>query len=380
MNDDRVDALIRRLDERVVPDPVFVDRCLASLAPRVQTARLEDATMFGRLQRALRQAIAAASDRGGNRASLPPPAAPFSVQPERRRGPSKGWGSRNYPIGRRAGWPAAAWRPIATFVTLALLLVLLLGLAAIMGGAVRRSDLLRGVNEAGALRIAVRPDAPQAVAGNLEGFDVDVGKAVAVKLGLIPTVVPVNASEMPGDGGTTWDVGMPSDAVIASDSRLVAGSAYYRWPVYLVVPATSSATAITDLAGKRICVTEGSAGAGWLDHRADELVTVASPPPIGATAIVSTGDQACLDALAARTADAMASARMSFADLSIRPSVRSVGEVLSESRTFVAARGGPDPSALLGRIDAALSVLRADGTLADLSRNRFGGIDLSQLP
>ncbi len=290
------------------------------------------------------------------------------------------WESRSYPANHR--WPGlgTAWRPIAMVFTLALLLVVILGLVAIIGGAVDRHDLLREVDEVGTLRIAVRPDAPQAVAGNLEGFDVDVGKAVAVKLGLIPTVVPVNASEMPGDGGTTWDVGMPSDAVIASDSRLIAGSAYYRWPVYLVVPATSSATAITDLAGKSICVTEGSAGAGWLDHQADELVTVASPTPLGATAIVSTGDQACLDALAAGTADAMASARMSFADLSIRPSVRSIGEVLSESRTFVAARGGPDPSALLGRIDAALSVLRADGTLADLSRNRFGGIDLSQLP
>jgi ABC-type amino acid transport substrate-binding protein len=289
------------------------------------------------------------------------------------------WDSHGHPRVYRRLRLAPAWRRSAFVLVLALLMAVVLGLSLIIAGAVGRPDLLRAVDQAGGLRVAVRPDAPQALTTNLEGFDIDVAREVATRLGLAPAVVRVNAADMPDDG-PAWDVGMPSDAVVASDGRLVAGPVYYRWPAYMVVRRDSDTTSITGWAGARICVTGGSAGAGWIAGRTLELITVVTPRPAEAKTVVRSTDQACLDALVAGQADAMVSARISLADLATKPSIKTLGEVLTESRTFVATRSGADPSALFGQIDAVLSVLRADGTLGDLSRSRFGGTDLTQLP
>ena len=53
MNDDRVDALIRRLDIPSSPDPAFVAATAAMLRPRVRSARVQDTSRLGRLRRDL---------------------------------------------------------------------------------------------------------------------------------------------------------------------------------------------------------------------------------------------------------------------------------------------------------------------------------------
>jgi ABC-type amino acid transport substrate-binding protein len=75
----------------------------------------------------------------------------------------------------------------------------------------------------------------------------------------------------------------------------------------------------------------------------------------------------------------MTTSTLSQADLSVRPSMRVLGQVpvLIEPRSIVAPTAGPDPGRLIQEIDHALSELRADGTLANASRNRFGGQDLT---
>ena len=57
MTDERVDALIRRLDVAVDPDPAFVERSLKALLPRVRDARSADGTRLGRMWRDLRAAM-----------------------------------------------------------------------------------------------------------------------------------------------------------------------------------------------------------------------------------------------------------------------------------------------------------------------------------
>jgi Tol biopolymer transport system component len=56
MTDERMDALIRRLDVRSDPDPEFVRSTYALLRPRARAARLRDASWIGRLVRDLRLA------------------------------------------------------------------------------------------------------------------------------------------------------------------------------------------------------------------------------------------------------------------------------------------------------------------------------------
>jgi dipeptidyl aminopeptidase/acylaminoacyl peptidase len=57
MTDERVDALIRRLDVESRPDPEFVTRTVALLRPRVRAARVQDMSRIGRLRRDLRLAV-----------------------------------------------------------------------------------------------------------------------------------------------------------------------------------------------------------------------------------------------------------------------------------------------------------------------------------
>jgi dipeptidyl aminopeptidase/acylaminoacyl peptidase len=58
MTDERIDALIRRLDVPSDPDPDFVRSTYASLRPRARTARVADASRLGRFRRDLRLELA----------------------------------------------------------------------------------------------------------------------------------------------------------------------------------------------------------------------------------------------------------------------------------------------------------------------------------
>ena len=50
MTEERIDALIRRLDVASSPDPGFVSSTLAILRPRVRAARVEDLSHFARVR------------------------------------------------------------------------------------------------------------------------------------------------------------------------------------------------------------------------------------------------------------------------------------------------------------------------------------------
>jgi len=58
MTDERIDALIRRLDVTSEPDPEFASSTYAALLPRARAARVSDARRIGRLRRDFRLAMA----------------------------------------------------------------------------------------------------------------------------------------------------------------------------------------------------------------------------------------------------------------------------------------------------------------------------------
>ena len=67
MTDDRVDALIRRLDVASEADPDFVRSTYATLRPRARAARVSDASRFGRLRRDARMMLAGTWSRSTSR-------------------------------------------------------------------------------------------------------------------------------------------------------------------------------------------------------------------------------------------------------------------------------------------------------------------------
>jgi polar amino acid transport system substrate-binding protein len=258
--------------------------------------------------------------------------------------------------------------------------LLLAGAAAAAVGAwlarEREPDLLTRVREAGVAWMAIRPDHPQVLASaGLDGFDIDVALELARRLGLRADIQPVPASDMLApDTNSTLDLLFPSVETSAIDpARFARSVPYYWWPHYLVVSAASGRSGLNDLAGQAICAVGGDVGESWLRGQGGRI------PIDGSVVVTRASDAECLTALADGEVDAVVTARMGPADLAARPTLAVLPGPPSEPRVVVAALTS-QPGSLLAEVDAALGDMLADGTLAQLSKNRFGGYDLTRSP
>jgi ABC-type amino acid transport substrate-binding protein len=107
---------------------------------------------------------------------------------------------------------------------------------------------------------------------------------------------------------------------------------------------------------------------------------MAVPPTPSAVHRLAT-DEACAADLDAAASSALITAGWSDADLAARPALKRLGgPIFTEARPVIAARGQGDPDGLIAEIDRIFAAMHSDGTLADFSRSRFGGLDLSQPP
>jgi polar amino acid transport system substrate-binding protein len=245
--------------------------------------------------------------------------------------------------------------------------------------AAKPSTRLADIQARGVIRIAVRPDRPQVTApgGARSGFDVDVATEIGRRLGLRVELDFTPADEMLAGRGE-WDIALPSSAV--EPGAFATTTPYYDWPVRLIVPAGSTAAGPGDLSGSTICVVTGSGGETWLDgrFRGTSVTPVAVPPTASAVHRLAT-DEACAADVTAGASAALVTAGWTDADLVTRPALKRVGgPIFTEARPVIAVNGQRDPAGLIAEIDRILAAMRSDGTLADFSRSRFGGLDLSQ--
>lgn len=330
MDDERAVSRLRKVADSANPDPAFLER------------------MYGELAEEL-----------GFR-----PARRGAVRPSR-------WGNT-----RRLTLLAAA-----VVVTLSMV-----GGALLVGAMMDREprpsvtpSLLEQIREDGVIRIAVRPDRPQVTTpgGARSGFDVDVATEIGRRLGLRVELSYLPADEMLAGRGE-WDIALPSSAV--EPGTFATTTPYYGWPVQLIVPAGSTAGRPSDLSGLTICVVTGSGGEAWLDgrFRGTSVTSVAVPPTPVAVHRLAT-DDACAADMTAGASAAFLTAAWSDADLAARPALKRLGgPIFTEARPVIAVRGERDPAGLIAEIDQIFADMRDDGTLADFSRSRFGGLDLSQ--
>ncbi len=242
------------------------------------------------------------------------------------------------------------------------------------------TTLLAAIRNAGHITVAIRPDHPQFSTGgdSAAGFDVDVARELARRLGVVPDIIITSPDTMIADAAQgSWDVALPSvpDWTIDS-SRFLLSDPYYYWPHLLVVADTSTATRIRDLSPGPVCAVSGDGGEAWLRGRYGS-----SPgPTLTASLVTRPDDDACLALLASGGAAGVVTAHLSPADLQVRSGFRVIGGPTPEPRSLIVpSQQGPvpDPTDLVRAIDDALAAMRADGTLARLSQSRFGGDDLT---
>ncbi|MEO5918208.1 MAG: transporter substrate-binding domain-containing protein, partial [Candidatus Limnocylindrales bacterium] len=171
-------------------------------------------------------------------------------------------------------------------------------------------DLLANVKAAGKIVMSTDPEYPPQSAitptGAYEGFDIDVGTEIAKRLGVdITFETPAWEALTAGSWSGRWDFSVGS-MTITSDRQKVLDftNPYYFTPAQMAVLPDSGITTLDGLAGKVVCVGQGTTYLQWLDGTLDfGTESPQTKPPAGATATTLASDRNCAEAWGAGRRD-----------------------------------------------------------------------------
>lgn len=246
---------------------------------------------------------------------------------------------------------------------------LLAAAMAATGAAAHAADLLDTVKQAGVLKVGLEGTYPPfGYRGNnnqLEGFDVDVAKAVAARLGVKPEFVTTEWSGIiAGLQAGKFDIIVNQVSVTPQRKQVLDFSRPYVYSAAQLIQRKDDKRefkSLEDLKGKRLGVSLGS--------NYNELAK--SVPGIDVRTYP--GAPEYLRDLAAQRVDAALNDRLMVqyliktANLPLRP-----GAVVKGGEAEVAIPFRKDNPKFAQAIDRALDELRKDGTLTKLSVKWFG--------
>ncbi|MBI3979172.1 MAG: amino acid ABC transporter substrate-binding protein [Chloroflexi bacterium] len=228
---------------------------------------------------------------------------------------------------------------------------------------------LERVHAAGRLVVGIDPSYPPFAVddgrGQIVGFDVDLARALAERLGVQVVFTPI-------------DVGSIFDALLAEkfDAAISAlplypeltkdvgfSEPYFNAGQVLIALASSDLSGPADLTG---VVAADLGASGEVEAR-----RLAATRP-GLAVRILDAPEAVVVAVAAGSADAAVIDRVTALEaLAARPMLRQVGEPLT-AEPYVAAVRRPD-ARLLAEINRHLKAIAADGTLARIERRWLAG-------
>lgn len=250
-------------------------------------------------------------------------------------------------------------------------------------------DLLDTVKKRGKLIVATdanyKPQSFKNPDGTFEGFDVDVAREVAKRLGVEVEFLDINFDIITaGTWNGRWDMNAGSMTITPDRQKVLYFSTpYYYTPASFVVHKDSKATTIDDLKGKSIGVGAATTYQSYLEGTltlVDEQIL--QPAPDGAKAKIYDTDQAALTDLALGDgvrADAVLTALPTAQDaIKSGQPLKIVGDpVYYEDLGIAIDQQSPqDSKSLAEAVSKIIDDMHADGTLTKLS-NKYYGIDLT---
>jgi polar amino acid transport system substrate-binding protein len=256
--------------------------------------------------------------------------------------------------------------------------------AATAGG----DDLLAEVKQRGKLLIATdanyKPQSFKNSDGSWEGFDIDVGKEIAKRLGVEAEFLDISFDVITaGTWNGRWDINVGSMTVTPErKNALYFSSPYYYTPAAFAVHNDSQAATIDDLNGKNIGVGSGTTYLSYLEGKLTlegEEIIKAAPP---ATPKIYDTDQLALTDLAlgdGARLDAVLTALPTIEDaVKGGQPFKVLGDPVYYEQLAVALdqQSPKDSKSLTDAISKAIDEMRADGTLTTLS-TKYYGIDLT---
>jgi polar amino acid transport system substrate-binding protein len=246
-------------------------------------------------------------------------------------------------------------------------------------------DLLAEVRQRGILIIATDANySPQSFLnqdGSWSGFDVDVGRQIARRLGVQPVFKAVNFDLLVrGHWPGKWDINVGSMAITEERAKVLWFSKSYYWvPGSIAVKNTSSINSLADLAGKNIGVTAATTFQSFLQGKLSGKVNVKT---LHVRAVPYDSDLHALNDLAqgkGRPIDAVLTSLPTIqTQIHNGLPIRVVGAPVFEDRSAIALdrSGEATQLSLLFAIDGIIDAMRRDGTLRRLSM-KYYGMDLS---
>jgi polar amino acid transport system substrate-binding protein len=260
--------------------------------------------------------------------------------------------------------------------------------AATQGG--DSEDVLARVRDQGVIRVSTDPDyAPQSFiteSGDYDGFDIDVAREVAERLGVeIQWETPDWDAITAGSWSDRWDMSVGSMTVTPEREEVLDFTQpYYYTPAQIAVTEGSDFASIDDLAGEVACVGEDTTYLYWLEGNLElgsggEIVRDA---PEGMTATTFPTDANCAESIrSGRTEFAVFISAEAVIDEAIAAGtpIEKLGEpIFYEPLAIAFDKSGPAHDELVAEVDRIIGEMHEDGTLTELSQKWYDGEDLTQ--
>ncbi len=250
-------------------------------------------------------------------------------------------------------------------------------------------DLLAEIMSRGSVRISTDPNyAPQSFldeSGNFRGFDVDVAKEIAARLGVeVEFVTPDWDLITAGNWGDQWDMSVGSMTVTTARQKILdfASPPYYYTPAQFAAVDGSGVETLEDLNGQAICVGASTTYESWLMGDMEGLGLPAASfyvdaPPADTSIIPLTVDNDCAQQIQAgrhEFAAFLTSNTVVEAAIAEGVPVHKVGTPVFSENLAVSfdKSASKDIARLVQKVSEIIAAMHEDGTLSSLSLEWFG--------
>jgi len=280
-------------------------------------------------------------------------------------------------------------------------------LAACGAGATKADNLLDAVKQRGYILVSTDPNyAPQSyhnteakrpsatkcpsdalTTAEMQGFDVDVAKAIGDDLGVETCfATPSWDAITAGNWANKWDVSVGSMTIKPARQKVLDFSVpYYYTPAVVAVKADSTFKSLDDLAGQALCVGSATTYEDWLNGKLDirpEDIYAKSPANVNVVSLET--DQECAQAITAGRQDFVGyvtSGTVVDQNIAAGMPVKKLGEpVFSENLAAAFDKSSSLPTdSLRAEVDKLFTAMHSDGRLADIS-NKWFKADLTVAP
>jgi len=293
-------------------------------------------------------------------------------------------------------------------------LVVLIATALVLtacGGGAKPGDLLSTIKTRGYILVSTDPNyEPQSflttegkrpadskcpadalTTAEMQGFDVDVAHKIGDALGVETCFATPDWDVITaGSWADKWDISVGSMTITTERQTILDFSVpYYYTPAVVAVGSDATFASLDDLAGQALCAGASTTYEAWLNNDSAALglpdSSIYAKAPAGVTVVSLPTDQECAQAIAAGRKDFVGyvtSQTVVNSNIAAGLPVKQLGSpVFSEDLAAAVDKSSSfDPASLLSEVNKVITGMHGDGTLSDLSKQWFGGEDLTQAP